>query len=95
MSHHFNMNIEIIRNKTTKTKLTVNKDRITIKLGSNLGNEPAVIDFLTRVGHSVQNNPLITKTLRGALNNGGITLFNDSKTESYKFYVDNFPKCST
>lgn len=58
--------IEIIRKGNAVTRLTVNKQRITIKLAEK-DDHAQVIDFLTNVGHAIQQDASIQVTMRGAL----------------------------
>lgn len=79
------MNIEIIRKDNKNTRLTVAKDRITIKPVLEDDNEKT-IEFLTKVGKAVAADPNINVTMRGRLDKLGICLYNDSKTFSVKYY---------
>lgn len=81
------MNIEIIRNDNTTTKLTVNKSRITIKLKPADHDNQEVVDFLTKVGNVILADSNIVTTMRGRMDGNGIRLFNDSKTFSINFYT--------
>lgn len=81
------MEIEIIRNDNTTTKLTVNKSRITIKLKPEDHDNQKVVDFLINVGKTISSDPTITATMRGRVDRNGIRMLNDSKTFSINFYT--------
>jgi hypothetical protein len=78
---------EIIRKGNVVTRLTVNKDRITIKLAPK-DDSDLVIDFLTKVAESIQSDDSIRVTMRGALEGSQIEMQDDlnaiSKIFSYE-----------
>lgn len=79
------MNIDIVRNNNTTTKLTVNKSRITIKLKPEDHDNQDVVDFLINVGETILGDPRISVTMRGRMDRNGISMFNDAKTFSVNF----------
>ena len=82
-------NVEIIRNKNVVTRLTVNKDRITIKLADK-DDKPVIVDFLSAVADAMQKDEGIRVTMRGALEGSRITMMDDLKSFSHSFESFNF-----
>lgn len=66
------------------TRLTVNKDRITIKLAQKDDCE-MVISFLTKVAENIQADNSIRVTMRGALEGCQIEMCDDLKAISKIF----------
>ena len=80
------MQVEIIDGVVNRTKLTVNKSRITIKLApEDIGNQE-IVDFLIKIGKEVSSDPNSVNTMRGRMDRNGIKLFNDSKSFSTRYY---------
>lgn len=75
---------EIIRKGNVVTRLTVNKDRITIKLAKKDDSEH-VINFLTKVAENIQADDTIRVTMRGALEGDVIEMQDDLKAISKSF----------
>lgn len=78
------MKTEIIRKGNVVTRLTVNKERITIKLAVHDDNEET-IRFLMSVGNRVLSNPTVLVTMRGALEGSSIKMVDDLKSFSLEF----------
>lgn len=78
------MKSEIVRNGNVVTRLTVNKDRITIKLAAK-NDSLSVITFLEDVAANIQSDDSIRVTMRGALEANGIVMMDDLKAISREF----------
>lgn len=78
------MKTEILRKGNVVTRLTVNKERITIKLAEKDDNQET-IQFLETIGAEILKNPLVRVTMRGALEGSKIEMFDDLKAFSLSF----------
>lgn len=78
------MKPEIVRKGNVVTRLTVNKDRITIKIAAKDDRE-GIIHFLTAVANVLQADESIRVTMRGALEGNTIVMIDDLKAICREF----------
>lgn len=78
------MKSEIVRNGNAVTRLTVSKDRITIKLAAK-NDSLSVITFLEDIAANIQGDDSIRVTMRGALEANGIVMTDDLKAIRREF----------
>lgn len=82
------MNIEIIKDKTTTSKLTVtgNHDvRIKLAIGLDEAQQECIVKRLTNIADEFIKEVNPTKTFRGRIKGDGIQMLNDSKKEKYYY----------
>ena len=79
--------LDIIKTNNVVVRLTVNSERITIKLIPELDGD-SLIEKLHRIGNLIQSDKRITCTLRGSVEGDIIVMKNDSEKFSVTYSLE-------